>query len=198
MKAVRATMPASVNSLATSPMRRMFSVRSVGEKPRFLLRPWRMLSPSRMKARTSRAQRSFSSATAIVDFPEPESPVSHTVQPRCPFSCSRSARVTAPGCHTMLVAFCLVIGRVLYRPDGDAASAPWDGALPCRLDARSDRCACGDRTIPEGGGMFAGGDMMRLVDSLGEEVDPDSLGCRDPQFIRRYRSEEHTSELQSR
>ena len=34
--------------------------------------------------------------------------------------------------------------------------------------------------------MFAGGDMMRLVDSLGEEVDPDSLGCRDPQFIRRY------------
>ena len=23
--------------------------------------------------------------------------------------------------------------------------------------------------------MFAGGDMMRLVDSLGEEVDPDSL-----------------------
>jgi len=39
MNAVSATTPASVKSFATSPMRRMFSVRSSGEKPRFLLRP---------------------------------------------------------------------------------------------------------------------------------------------------------------
>ena len=43
----RAITPASVNSLAISPMRRMFSVRSAAEKPRFLLMPRRMLSPSR-------------------------------------------------------------------------------------------------------------------------------------------------------
>src|SRR5436309_1245443 len=43
----------------------------------------------------------------------------------------------------MLVAFCLVIGRVLYRPDGGAASAPPGGAAPRGLDPRPDRCACG-------------------------------------------------------
>src|SRR5262249_40109672 len=31
------------------------------------------------------------------------------MQPRWPFSASRSARVTAPGCQTMLVAFCSAI-----------------------------------------------------------------------------------------
>ena len=46
MKLVIAMTPASVNSLATSPMRRMFSARSSAEKPRFLFNPIRMLSPS--------------------------------------------------------------------------------------------------------------------------------------------------------
>src|SRR5438876_12128326 len=115
MKAVSAMMPASVNSFATSPMRRMFSVRSAGEKPRFLLRPWRTLSPSRTKACTLRSQSAFSSATAMVDFPEPERPVNQTVALRCPLRRSRSARVTAPWCQTMLVAFCSAIGPVLYR-----------------------------------------------------------------------------------
>ena len=45
-------------------------------------------------------------ATAMVDLPEPERPVNQTVAPRCPFSRSRSARVTAPWCQTMFVAFC--------------------------------------------------------------------------------------------
>ena len=66
MKAVSATSPASPNSLATAPMRRMFSSRSWAEKPRPnrlansspcrslsmpgpAFRPWRMLSPSRTK-----------------------------------------------------------------------------------------------------------------------------------------------------
>uniref|UniRef100_A0A0E9UX08 Uncharacterized protein n=1 Tax=Anguilla anguilla TaxID=7936 RepID=A0A0E9UX08_ANGAN len=47
MKLVMHTRPASANSLATSAMRRMFSSLSVEVKPRFLLSPWRMLSPSR-------------------------------------------------------------------------------------------------------------------------------------------------------
>src|SRR5690242_15485815 len=42
----------------------------------------------------------------MVDLPEPESPVSHTVAPLCPFSFSRSSRFTAPWCQTMFVAFC--------------------------------------------------------------------------------------------
>ena len=41
MKAVNTTTPESLKSLATSPMRRMFSVRSSGENPRFLFSPWR-------------------------------------------------------------------------------------------------------------------------------------------------------------
>lgn len=47
MKLVTHTRPASANSLATSAIRRMFSSRSSAEKPRFLFRPWRTLSPSR-------------------------------------------------------------------------------------------------------------------------------------------------------
>jgi len=39
--------PASANSFETSATRRIFSIRSVFEKPRFLLRPDRILSPSR-------------------------------------------------------------------------------------------------------------------------------------------------------
>src|SRR5207253_5352419 len=129
MKAVSATMPASVNSFATSPMRRMFSVRSAGEKPRFLLRPWRTLSPSSTKACTLRSQSAFSSATAMVDFPEPERPVNQTVALRCPLRRSRSARVTAPWCQTMLVAFCSAMRAVLIGRDEDCpdvGSGPGD------------------------------------------------------------------------
>lgn len=46
MKLVMHTKPASANSLATSAIRRTFSSLSSGVKPRFLLRPWRILSPS--------------------------------------------------------------------------------------------------------------------------------------------------------
>jgi hypothetical protein len=46
IKLAREITPVSAKSLATSPMRRMFSSRSAAEKPRFLLKPWRTLSPS--------------------------------------------------------------------------------------------------------------------------------------------------------
>ena len=39
--------PASTNSLATSPIRRMFSIRSLSEKPRSPFNPCRTLSPSK-------------------------------------------------------------------------------------------------------------------------------------------------------
>lgn len=47
MNEVIAMLPESAKSLATSPIRRMFSLRSASEKPRSLLRPKRMLSPVR-------------------------------------------------------------------------------------------------------------------------------------------------------
>ena len=46
MKEHSTIMPASTNSLATSPTRRMFSTRSASVKPRSRFRPWRTLSPS--------------------------------------------------------------------------------------------------------------------------------------------------------
>jgi len=46
MKDVMAILELSAKSLATSAIRRMFSTRASGLKPRSLLRPKRMLSPT--------------------------------------------------------------------------------------------------------------------------------------------------------
>ena len=45
MNAVNTITPASMKSLAISPMRRMFSTLSVAENPRSAHNPWRTLSP---------------------------------------------------------------------------------------------------------------------------------------------------------
>jgi len=50
IKAVMQTMPPSEKSLDTSEIRRMFSSLSSWVKPRFLLRPVRILSPSKLYA----------------------------------------------------------------------------------------------------------------------------------------------------
>ena len=55
--------------MRTSPMRRMFSVRDFSSKPRSLLSPNRMLSPSRRYVNLHRCRRCCSSAQAIVDCP---------------------------------------------------------------------------------------------------------------------------------
>ena len=62
MNDVMTIRPASLNSLATSATRRMFSQRSSGEKPRSRLRPWRTLSPSRTKHAWPSSISRFSSA----------------------------------------------------------------------------------------------------------------------------------------
>src|SRR5687768_15329410 len=51
-----------------------------------------------------------SSATAIVDLPDAERPVIHTVAPFWPMLRERSSLVTVPSCQVMLVASCLVMG----------------------------------------------------------------------------------------
>src|SRR5689334_4260809 len=58
----------------------------------------------------------FSSATASVDLPEPDRPVSQIVQPLLPEICSRSALVTTPACHVMLRDFGVLIGTGLPLP----------------------------------------------------------------------------------
>ena len=54
-------------------------------------------------------------ATAIVDLPEPESPVSQTVRPFWPSRRSRSARPMLPACHVMFV-LCVGVKRSLQLP----------------------------------------------------------------------------------
>jgi len=71
-------------SLATSEIRLMFSALSSAEKPRSLLRPYLMTSPSRIKTfclspniRSRRVLRDYER----VDLPAPESPVNQNVAP---------------------------------------------------------------------------------------------------------------------
>ena len=54
-KQAKVTMPVCTNSLPTSAILRMFSLRSSAVKPRLLLIPALMLSPSRMRHRMPRA-----------------------------------------------------------------------------------------------------------------------------------------------
>ena len=107
MKAVMAMMPASQNSLATAPMRRMFSSRSWAEKPRpnrlansspwrslsmagAAFRPWRMLSPSRTKLCMPAECSLWSTRLATVLLPQALRPVNQTTQPAWPLRFSRS------------------------------------------------------------------------------------------------------------
>ena len=80
MKAVSTISPASAISLATSPIRRIFSIRSASVKPRSLFSPWRTLSPSSRKVCRFINASFFSTALAMVDLPEPESPVNHSTR----------------------------------------------------------------------------------------------------------------------
>src|SRR5262245_34092427 len=81
----------------------------------------------------------------MVDLPEPERPVSHTVAPLCPFSFSRSSRLTAPWCQTMFVAFCCAIGaRALARAAPGGKGARDDRAL--RQDAARADAPLADET----------------------------------------------------
>jgi hypothetical protein len=65
----------------TSAILLIFSFRSFSEKPRSLFSPNRTLSPSRRYAAKPRCKRFCSSAVAMVDLPEAESPVNHIVKP---------------------------------------------------------------------------------------------------------------------
>ncbi len=87
----------------TSPILRMFSLRSFSEKARSLFKPKRMLSPSRRYAAYPRCKRCCSSAVAIVDFPDADRPVNQIVKPCCFRKEFLSCR-DSDGCHVMLLS----------------------------------------------------------------------------------------------
>ena len=70
IKAAMVTIPQSTNNLETSAMRRIFSVRSASEKPRLLLMPLRILSPSRIRQSIPCLYNSPSRAMANVLLPD--------------------------------------------------------------------------------------------------------------------------------
>ena len=83
MKAAIVMIPVSTKSLETSAMRRIFSIRSASVKPRLLLIPLRILSPSRIRQSSPRLCNSRSKAIAIVLLPEPLSPVNQIITLCC-------------------------------------------------------------------------------------------------------------------
>lgn len=114
MKAVTEMVEESAKRSETSPIRRMFSTREAWSKPRSLLRPNRMLSPSNLYAWSFLWSKCCSSAVAMVDLPEALKPVSQTVQPFWPRRVSRSSWVTAPGWKVMFVAIFFYLWVVVF------------------------------------------------------------------------------------
>mmetsp|Transcript_18320 Transcript_18320/g.39409 ORF Transcript_18320/g.39409 Transcript_18320/m.39409 type:complete len:267 (+) Transcript_18320:2825-3625(+) len=110
MRVTMVMMPASEKSAATSEARRTDSARSSAEKPRSRVRPVRRLSPSRRKTfLPSVSSSSFSSASAMVVLPEPESPVIQSVMPFWPITLARlspCSRQSAPGAHSKMFFIC--------------------------------------------------------------------------------------------
>jgi hypothetical protein len=104
----------------TSAIRLMFSLRLFSSKPRSLLSPKRTLSPSRRYAASPRCSRCCSSAVAIVDLPDAESPVNQMVNPRCLRSVLRSLR-ESDACQVML----LLLRQCAAW--GDACGGAWRG-----------------------------------------------------------------------
>lgn len=97
MKLIRVMMPLSAKSLPTSPIRLMFSSRSWGEKPRFLLRPCLTLSPSSRAVSLPRSSRACSSVQATVLLPDPDRPVNQRTHPFCSRRSSFCSVLTPPG-----------------------------------------------------------------------------------------------------
>lgn len=94
MNEVMTITPASIISLATSAIRRMFSTRSSTEKPKSLFSPCLILSPSRIYVRIPSWLSLTSRALARVVLPDPESPVNQITFASCPDRVSLSFLVT--------------------------------------------------------------------------------------------------------
>src|SRR5688572_3083974 len=105
MKATKTIWPEAAKSLETSEILLMFSALSSAEKPRSLLRPFLMTSPSRMKTLCG-SPRSVSnlalSALERVDLPAPERPVNQMV---APFLSSKPSLVLWCECDSTICDF---------------------------------------------------------------------------------------------
>lgn len=112
----------------TSAILLMFSLRSFSEKPKSLFKPKRTLSPSSRYAEKPRCRRCCSSAFAIVDLPDAESPVNHIVNPHCLRKVFLSCRDN-DGCHVILLRLDLELALRRFRKP---SHAKWksEGAYP--------------------------------------------------------------------
>lgn len=84
MKATKHICPERANSLDTSEILLIFSALSSAVKPKSLLRPYLIISPSRIKHLFESPKRWFSLALIAldkVDLPAPEKPVNQKVAP---------------------------------------------------------------------------------------------------------------------
>jgi hypothetical protein len=122
--------------LLTSAIRLMFSFRSFSENPKSLFSPKRTLSPSNRYAASPRCRRCCSSAVAMVDLPEAESPVNQIVKPRCLRFALRSLR-ERDGCQVMLLfAKCELLredGGVWWGRTYVAIVVDWEDVLGLKM-----------------------------------------------------------------
>jgi len=96
MNVARTITPASCSRRAVSAARRTFSARSSIEKPRSAFSFFRRSSASKLNTTCPWANRCFSNASAIVDFPAPESPVNQKINGSWLYAAQRSLKLTLP------------------------------------------------------------------------------------------------------
>mmetsp|Transcript_21400 Transcript_21400/g.67136 ORF Transcript_21400/g.67136 Transcript_21400/m.67136 type:complete len:313 (-) Transcript_21400:75-1013(-) len=139
--------PPPLNRQAISPTRLTDSRLSAGENPRSRFRPVRTLSPSSCWTcfpcfRTSSSSR----ARAIVDLPEPESPVIHSVMPFCPSASYRRPRgrwhascdpPSPASAHSMMFGGVAASAAARYAPMSNSAGAAGAAAGPLASCCRS-------------------------------------------------------------
>src|SRR5438445_3509079 len=177
--------PASANSFATSPARRIFSFRSSGEKVKSEQRPRRRLSPSSTQTCLPCSNNARSSRPASVDLPEPLKPVNHTTAPLCPFRAARSAAVTvrpSRSCLDITMTCSLSLSPRLVPVNIDKMEtqerfAATNGQFPAQLQAAADLL----EAIVNDRGLLAqvpAADRERLLQAAGQVSRPDAPARR--------------------
>ena len=99
MNEVMQIKPLFTINFATSPTLLIFSTRSAAVKPKSLLSPCLILSPSRVMVCFPNACNFFSKIFAMEDFPEPDNPVNHIIFGVCDFCSALDSLETSIFCQ---------------------------------------------------------------------------------------------------
>src|SRR5690348_15732407 len=108
--------PFRVSRLATKPILRIFSSRSCFVNPKSLHNSRRIVSPSRISARSPACVNRSNTARLSVVFPDELNPVNHTVNPSFDSVCSRcvcNSLLALIGCKFGMRAFLLIAAITL-------------------------------------------------------------------------------------